>query len=319
MTEPVDLFDLEEVIGRTMFATQGEFELALQTVRDWGEQEARDLLRALLMESGSLGIDEGRLDSTRRKPDTASLSDGSAGEYWRRLLLFDDERKYVRELRKYDPESNAVPTLPWEGITWTLDLLKDSPRQALQVIDAYLTTHLHLLPDGRLRALEDAAVLIRARYIGLPEHTADRIELIAERPPRDLEVLTYRLYKEMGYKATLTKQTRDGGKDVIATRDEPGRREQLRIECKRVRGPVSVDIVRNLLGVLSDEKVAKGVLVTTSEFSADARAFARRNPRIELVNGAQLVLLLNEHLGVDWPLFIDRLCARPPSNVDGDS
>ena len=56
-------------------------------------------------------------------------------------------------------------------------------------------------------------------------------------------------------------------------------------------------------------KPIKGVLVTTSRFSAEARKFAQRNP-LELIDGQTLVLLLNEHLGPRWAQRIDRLVAE---------
>lgn len=68
--------------------------------------------------------------------------------------------------------------------------------------------------------------------------------------------------------------------------------------------------MQRLLGVVSDEKVNKGVVVTTSRFTKGAKNFADKNPRIELIDGNQLVLLMNEYLGGTWPSQIDRLVAE---------
>ena len=56
----------------------------------------------------------------------------------------------------------------------------------------------------------------------------------------------------------------------------------LHIECKHYskQNHVGVSLVRSLLGVQSDQKANKGVLVTTSTFSNDARVFADRQQHL---------------------------------------
>ena len=114
----------------------------------------------------------------------------------------------------------------------------------------------------------------------------------------------------MDYETELTSAQKDGGRDILANKNAPGRLEHLRIECKQYSRPVDVKIARALLGVVSDEKVNKGVLVTTSRFTKGAKDFAGRNPSLELIAGSNLIPLLNEHLGSRWPLQIGRLVAE---------
>jgi restriction system protein len=114
----------------------------------------------------------------------------------------------------------------------------------------------------------------------------------------------------MGYEVQVTSRTRDGGKDLIAHSDKTGYREQLRIECKRYDRPVGIRPTQRLLGVLADDNVGKGVLITASRFTREAECVAMRNPQLELIDGKQLILLLNEHLGSRWPLHIERLVSR---------
>jgi restriction system protein len=83
--------------------------------------------------------------------------------------------------------------------------------------------------------------------------------------------------------------------------------ETLLVECKRYSAPVGVVVVRALLGVVSDEKVNKGVIVTPSGFTRQAKALACRNHRIELISGKDLIPLLNEHLGTNWVSRVDSL------------
>ena len=156
----------------------------------------------------------------------------------------------------------------------------------------------------------DATELIRAKFIGLPGTQSEAIEFLLNLSPRDFECLVERLYDSMDYETELTPPQKDGGRDVIALKHKPREQENLRIECKRYSDPVGVEIARELLGVISSEKANKGVLVTTSHFTSGAEKYAEQNPRLELITGDEMVLLLNEHLGPKWPLHIDRLIAE---------
>jgi hypothetical protein len=180
----------------------------------------------------------------------------------------------------------------------------------LQAIAAYISAHFLTLPDGRLHALADAAALMRTRYIGSPEHTDEKIKLLNSRPWRDLEIITAHLYRSMGYRTFLTRPGRDGGRDIIAVNDSPGRRDHIRIECKQRTGaPPRIADVRALLGIVSHERASRGVFVTTSKFSRGARGLAASDPRIELIDGRHLVLMLNEYLGSNWALRIEWWCS----------
>jgi HJR/Mrr/RecB family endonuclease len=102
---------------------------------------------------------------------------------------------------------------------------------------------------------------------------------------RVFEELVAELFDGFGYSVELTARTRDGGRDVVAL----GRKDQIQtrylIECKRPDpgNPVGVGLVRQLLGVVEDERATKGILVATTYFSPDARSFEKRNEwRLEL-------------------------------------
>ena len=199
--------------------------------------------------------------------------------------------------------------LPWEGITWILDLLPHWPSYALQALNAYFQAHCQHLPDGRLAGLSHAGAVIRAKFIGLPGKQSELVQFLMNLSSDGFESVVAELYRKMGYKTELTSPKKDGGRDVIALQNKLGRTDSLRIECKRYRKPVGVAIARALLGVVSSEKANKGVLATTSRFTAGAQKFADENPRLELIDGDQLVRLLNEHLGTKWPLHIERYVA----------
>lgn len=286
------------------FPTDQHYEEYMSTIDNRTEKEIRWLLLHFLMPTGSLGADVWRLEGL-------IAMHNSMPEMYERAL----ERVSTKRLILYASGAN-IP--PWEGNTWVLDLLPHWPHEALAAVEAYILAHAQQLPDGRYGGLYDAMAIIRARYIGIPANTQDCIELLQSLNSRQFECLVERLYSAMGYKTVLTPRQKDGGRDVIAESQAVGRREMLQIECKRYREPVGVTLVRTLLGVVSDTKSNKGVLVTTSRFTKDALTLACRNPRVELIDGITLVNLLNEHLGPRWPGRIDSLVieAKPDSNSD---
>ncbi|MFI0805572.1 restriction endonuclease [Amycolatopsis lurida] len=301
--------DVHEIVERGMLHP-AELEQMLARCREWDDEEIRDVLRCLLVHSGPLGIDIVRLEQGEHSssPDT---------EYWRRLRdyqLLDNHR--VRQIREHGTDVEWTVPYPWEGITWVLDLLNTSPDSALRVISAYLDCHATVLPDGRLVALCDAAALIRAYYIGLPEDTQERIDLLTGLTPRQFEHVVANLYQRMDYTVTLTREVKDGGIDVLATSDEPGRHEKLSIQCKLSRRTIGVDPVHKHAYVAGEEKCTKAVFVTNSRFSPDVRDEARRDTRLELLDGQHLVLLLNQHFGTNWPLQLERLTTFVELNND---
>lgn len=104
--------------------------------------------------------------------------------------------------------------------------------------------------------------------------------------PEKLKIIDRRLFEELiaelfdgfGFKVELTQKTRDGGRDIIAIKNEETKIKYL-IECKRPDpgNPVSVKPVRELFGVKQDERATKGILATTTYFSKDAMLFFERN------------------------------------------
>lgn len=77
----------------------------------------------------------------------------------------------------------------------------------------------------------------------------------------------------------LTKQTRDGGYDVVAIGNSLLKTKYL-IECKHYRKgePVGVGFVRQLHGVVDSKGVTKGILATTGRFTNPAVEHLERHP-----------------------------------------
>lgn len=100
---------------------------------------------------------------------------------------------------------------------------------------------------------------------------------------REFEEIIAEIFKSQGYEVTLTKRTRDGGKDIIAIhRNELGLETSYFIECKRhaLDSKVDVSIVREVYGVHSSlNGPNKSIIATTSTFTPDALKFAGNNLR----------------------------------------
>lgn len=266
----------------------------ISTIEQYTTDEISDLLRNFLLQSGSLGVDKSHLEYFQ----AASISNET--EYRRRLFLYEGAKKLGFE---------EVPP-PWEGITWILDLLPDQPRAAIATLEAYLHAHFYVLPDGRIAGLFDAMEVIRAKYIERPRSDADALRLLRHESPRTLEHLVERIYAAMGYNTTLTAWQKDGGYDVLATKEAAGQRARLHIECKNWEANVGVRVMRGLLGVIADSGATNGICATTSDLTKEAKDFAKRNPRLDFISGSALVRHMNEYLGPTWFYRIERLVSE---------
>jgi restriction system protein len=266
-------------------------------IDEFSEEEILLVLRRLLIRSGTLGQD---------KFSMASLEHCRENEpdRYAQMMRYSFNQRLIR----FSGASSDEP--PWEGITWVTDLLPDAPREALAALTAYSLAHCQMLPDGRVYGLADALAVIRARYIGVAKSQPERLQLLRDMEPRDFEHLVEELYNALGYETTLTPKAKDGGRDVVAKKREPSRRETILVECKRHSSPVGIGVVRALLGVVSDEKVNKGVVITPGRFTRHARELTGRNSRIELISGEDLIPLMNENLGADWVSRVDGLVLR---------
>lgn len=275
-----------------MFPTDAIRDQYLATIHTRTDKEVIDLLRNFLITSGSLGRDETAFEYLIdcMEQDKDKFNKLMEIEYYKRLFKGFFNRK--------EPI--------WEGNIWVIDLLPHHPKFALDALYAYFIAHIQLLPDGRMSGLEDAMALIRAKFIEVV-HPAT---LLLSLDPYQFEHLIDTLYTKMGYLTSLTTKTHDRGRDIIALKEDVGEREKLLIQCKRTKNSVSVKEVRALLGIVSNEKATKGVLVSTSKFTGQAKKFIKENSRLELIGGKDLHILLNKSFGPKWPTHIDFIISK---------
>lgn len=118
------------------------------------------------------------------------------------------------------------------------------------------------------------------------------IELMRAIEWKRFEDLCQKFYEIKGIRSVTTPLGPDGGIDVRLFQDDSDRATSI-VQCKAWGERfVGVKPVRELLGVMTHEKVAKAFFMTSSRFSDDAKAFARSN-RITLIDGDMFLMMIN--------------------------
>ena len=104
------------------------------------------------------------------------------------------------------------------------------------------------------------------------------------------EVLVLKLLTAMGYgggresASQLLGRTRDGGVDGLVNEDVLGL-DTIYVQAKKWKDPVGSPALRDFVGALASKNARKGVFLTASSFTAEAKDFIRG------VNGYSIVLI----------------------------
>jgi len=126
------------------------------------------------------------------------------------------------------------------------------------------------------------------------------LDKIAKAPPAFFEGLVLDLLHAMGYGASeddleRVGQPGDGGIDGIISLDRLGF-EKVYVQAKRWKGSVGRPEIQAFYGALAGRRARKGVFITTSSFTRDAREFTGQlSESIVLLDGARLTSLMIEY------------------------
>jgi len=132
---------------------------------------------------------------------------------------------------------------------------------------------------------------------------ADLLERIRSESPRFLEEVVLQVLHAMGYGEGEDDIAHlggpgDGGVDGVINQDKLGL-DQVYVQAKRYKEESSIgpDVIQSFVGAVHGKGATRGVFITTSRFTEGARKFAAGlpQPRIVLVDGAQLADLMLEH------------------------
>jgi hypothetical protein len=227
----------------------------------WSTLEVEDLSSLLVQ---ILRDDRTEFDA-RVESETSDIEDWAATATYREELW----RKVVRWCEHFEIEK--IPLRSYDTSIWVPGGVQS---WRLQVDHAALVAHLVRSLDcegSELPLVYRPKVLERAnaavmRWLRTRPAAVDRLH------HRSFEAIVAEVLREKGWQVELTKQTRDGGYDVLAIRtDSLGVTVKLIVECKLfgLGHPVGVAMVDRLVGVSVRER-SSAMLVTNSRFTRTA-------------------------------------------------
>lgn len=188
-----------------------------------------------------------------------------------------------------------------EGIT--LALLQQFPE-----FQAFKQRKRHKDPDREIQWDSDIIFddtpedILASAYRVLSESLEQELlEAVKQATPKFFEHLVVDLLVKMGYGGNRTDagqalgKTGDGGIDGIINEDRLGL-DVIYIQAKRWEGTVGRPDIQRFAGALQGQRAKKGVFITTSNFSREAKEYAALiETRIILIDGTRLAELMVEH------------------------
>ncbi len=96
------------------------------------------------------------------------------------------------------------------------------------------------------------------------------------------------VYKANGYKTCVTSKSGDGGVDIVVWNKDT---TKIYIQCKAFKGKAGVAIVRELYGVMVNDKVEQGIVACLGGFTSGAQEFAK-NKNISLIDVNDIIKMV---------------------------
>jgi restriction system protein len=182
--------------------------------------------------------------------------------------------------------SAALGVLAFGGLRWGLPIWagQDNTRQMLARGVVPLAP-LALLLFGMFAV--GSFLFARKRHRLVDEQTS--LEQLRETPWRDFEYLVAEAYRRQGNQVEYSLgRGADGGVDLTLRKDGL----TSIVQCKKWKVfSVGAPVVREVFGLMTAEKANQAIIVTTGNFTRDARDFAAGKP-IQLVDGPQLLAIV---------------------------
>jgi restriction system protein len=153
-------------------------------------------------------------------------------------------------------------------------------------------------PNGKAtpeEELENSYLQLRRLLAG------ELLDRIKQNSSTFFEQLVVDLLVAMGYGGSLTDagqavgKSGDDGIDGIIKEDKLGL-DFIYIQAKRWDAPIGRPVVQGFAGSLQGHRARKGVFITTSSFTKEARDFVNRiNTSVVLIDGQELAQLMIDH------------------------
>lgn len=159
-------------------------------------------------------------------------------------------------------------------------------------------------PDNPSYATPEEA--LEYGYQKLAENLSDEIlEKIMSCSPAFFERLVVELLVKMGYggsfkeAASIVGKSGDAGIDGVIKEDKLGL-DTIYIQAKRWGTVVGRPEIQKFVGALDGQKARKGIFITTSSFTSEAREYAKgTTAKVVLIDGESLAgLMMENNLGV---------------------
>lgn len=208
-------------------------------------------------------------------PTLAELTELLAQEAWKDRIAFDPDAAEL--LVRAAGSKSAVMVSHFQRICGVIDQIKNTNR-----------------PQLTRQEVEDALVRLRIK-IPVPMGTSRGRDIHAL-TGQEFERVIKELLMAMGFEAELTEVTGDGGIDIIAKLEKPFVGGRYLFQCKRyaVGNTVGAPEVRDFYGAVMADRAVKGIFITTSDFTTQAKDFAAQSG-IELVTLERILQLLAEY------------------------
>lgn len=127
------------------------------------------------------------------------------------------------------------------------------------------------------------------------------IDMLRTVEPTRFEKIVVDVLQAMGYgggrvgAARAIGRSGDGGIDGVIEEDRLGL-DTVYVQAKRWESNIGRPIVQGFAGALQGQRARKGVMITTSDYTNDARAYvASLSTRIVLINGERLAEMMIDH------------------------
>lgn len=172
-------------------------------------------------------------------------------------------------------------------------------------------------PDDAVQTPEET---LESSYQNLRSKTAqDLLERVMACSPRFFEQLVVDLLVAMGYGGSrkdagqAVGQSGDGGVDGIIKEDRLGL-DVVHIQAKRWKDTVGRPTVQAFAGSLEGYRARKRVLITTSQFSQEAKSYVTNiEKKIVLIDGEQLTQLM-----LDYGIGVSEIATYTVKQIDLD-
>ncbi|MCP3062834.1 restriction endonuclease [Myxococcus sp. K38C18041901] len=148
---------------------------------------------------------------------------------------------------------------------------------------------------------------------------AELLNAVLQASPRFFERLVVELLVKMGYGGSLEDagkalgRSHDGGIDGLIKEDPLGL-DVIYVQAKRWQNTVGRPDIQAFAGSLEGERARKGVFITASNFSREAKEYVTRiEKKIVLIDGARLSALM-----FDFGIGVNAVSAYQVKRVDSD-